>query len=275
MSQRKGDASIPAGAPIEWKWTRGQGPALQIFQEDSYANLLLAATTSPIKDDFDAITIRQKNGTWYRMEASQSGDGLVHVHECKGSHLMQSKLYNLVLKKQAVAIYPGLTDIQWAQIVNATGAEGAKLKAGTEDDNAMVTAIGVAIATALGEAAPAGMVLLCSKVARDINAQGEQCYQSQFTYTHKITLPDRTFGSTPVAGLFDNINRTFTESELRTAEDIPLLFPLPQSVSNPAAPSVWLKGATQISLTSQQRRELVTEYLAADVWSDLYYEAKT
>ena len=87
MSKKKGQDFIKPYAylPLEWRWTRGSGPAKQFFYEGSFSRCETQAYA--LMDEYDSIIIRPKNngvGEWYRLEAAQNGEDVTEDYEVDG-----------------------------------------------------------------------------------------------------------------------------------------------------------------------------------------------
>jgi len=257
MSHRKGNYVIPFNLdpPVtEWQWRRGSGAASQIWMEGSFIDLY--NQTGALQQNFDSIDIRQKSGTWYRLEAAQASDQVTVIHEVSGTNLLQSKLINPVIRAHLTS--GEITRI--SAVVNKF-----KRSEGSSSD----------YTTLLEDVAAISATVYAGDLAVDLAHDDTQFLNVQYAYRHTQIIAARTYDANP--GLFSNayvnVNRIFSESGLRTAESIPNNFGLPPKVVDNVSPAQWLKQAPHSHLTYGQKRVLINEYLWADTWSTTYYLA--
>lgn len=260
MSYRKGDYVIPFSLdpPItEWQWRRGSGAASQIWMEGSFIELY--NQTGALSENFDSIDIRQKSGTWYRLEAAQASDQVTIIHEVSGTNLMQSKLINPIIRANLSA-----------EIISRIATEVDNYKRAGDSSSTAYTDFLATISTISGGSTYAG------DLAVDLVHDDTQFLNVQYAYRHTLIVAARTYDANPglFAYTYANVNRIFYESGMRSAEGIPNNFSLPRRISDGAA-AEWLKQAPHSQLTYGQKRVLVDEYLFADTWSRSYYALAT
>lgn len=257
MSLYKGAVSIPTATQAdqitELHWTRGGGESLQKFIEGKWSKVY--SDLQFAKADWDSAVITRK-GDWWRLELSQNGDTLTDIHEIQGSNLMQSKVYNTVLKAQFTALAMDESHI------SRIAAEVQKYKTGAQSYAEMASAVAT-----IGNNNAVAFDLM-----DDLDRNGDQFLQVQYCYRHSVIMSERFFNSNSETfwGIYDNVSRIFTEDALYDVEVIPEEFALPQRVLD-GDPAEWLKQPPHANHTSGQRRELVNEYIFADEWSRLYY----
>lgn len=262
MSVRKGQANWgqTVKAPVmSWTWDRNTGETEQFFRCGSYA--YLKDTVAPdLMDDYDTITIDQVGGDVYKLVAARTGENQQHIHEVRGSNLTQQLISNLKLKAAYLAI-AGKLEANYVKDFVAVTQEADKVKRGEQTVAAMRTAIDAIPFTEQ----------LADDYADELLKFGDEFLNAQYCYTHTIVLPDRSYNG-DLGFIYNNTHRIFTESALRSAEDIPSYFALPKAIVN-GGEAEWLKQPTTDSLNSTTgRRTIVLEYLFADVWSPVKYD---
>lgn len=268
MSLRRGQISIPLpneAAPVSlWKWQRGAGASKSLWREGAYANLMAQVPT--LQESYDSITITRKIGAWFRLEAAQADDNLTEVFEVLGSHLSQSKLFNLRLREQFIAA--GLTSP--SESISKVAAAVQRYKSEGTGSAADYQRM---VATVTAEFAAGAQLDLALRFMDDLDQNGDTTVVSQYSFQRSISMSERAYlenGSTLFSGIYRYTDQIFTEAELRFEEAIPDEFPLPPSVLNNNAPALWLKQPTKCTQTNN-RRTVTTEYLFADEWSTLYF----
>lgn len=289
MSQYKGRAVINASRPkarialpfnwenIEsWRWQRSGGPAIQEEFKGNFPDMFTIA--GQLMPYFDALSIEKISGEFFKLTAAQSGEEITEIHEVQGMNFTQNKLYSLVLYNRLYALAaelngggglsPAALDFLVKSIMSNIAKEVQKYKSGEQDYDEMKTNVEALFASAATDAAAIGLEFM-----DDLDRNGDQFLQVQYTYRHTIVIAERIFvaNSGTFAGAYNNTHQIFSEAQLIAREAIPSEFVLPPSVLNINAPSEWLKQPTHSNLTTGQKRHLVTEYLSADRWSRLYY----
>jgi hypothetical protein len=268
VSQYKGDRVIkpfnqPGDAGVEmFTWNRGGGQSIQKFWMGNWNETL--ARLGLLQRDWDSITIRREKGGMFRLDAAQSGDDYTEIHEVTGTNLMQSKLFSLVLKQKFVtAGVPAATALT---IISKIANEVRKYQNQQQTYAEMQAAVAATVSSYSGAAT------LASSLMDDLDRNGEQFLQVQYVYTHTVSVAERVFQANAASfqGVYDNVERVHSESQVFNYENIPAEFYLPQRVLD-GAPAEWLKQPPRAVLTSGQRRELTVTYLFADEWSRLYY----
>jgi hypothetical protein len=298
MSQYKGQKQIPlnpSDAPVdEFHWKRGGGPAQQVRCQGPYSStpgqfngMYLAAfgcepgfspsNSAGLHLYYDSIDIVRKSGDWFELTASQAGETLTEIHEVIGSNKSSGKDGSLVFRLQMIAA--GYASLDKADAAIATIKENASLRktdkgytaANEKSDN--------------HAGAPAGALTLIDNFSADIKL-GDTFIDCMYTYRHTVIIPERTFRNNTAIGyayanIYNQVGRSFTEAQVRSAEGLPAspatfpCFVFPKKISNPAQTASWLKQAPHCQLTTGQKRVITVEYMHADIWSSLYYPAAT
>ena len=263
MSKKKGQDFIKPYAylPLEWRWTRGSGPAKQFFYEGSFSRCETQAYA--LMDEYDSIIIRPKNngvGEWYRLEAAQNGEDVTEDYEVDGSSLTQNTLTNLNIKARYLDL--GYPEESFASVFSKIAAEVKKVQQNQQTYDAMLAAVATIFDDPLGV-----------EFADDLYRYGDQFLNAQYCFRHTITVADRVFfaNAGSFEGIFDKTNRIFTEAQLRDEENIPEDFTLPPQIRDNTQPAEWLKMPSRTRYGLGHARTIVIEYLFADSWSRLKY----
>lgn len=244
----------------EWKWTRGSGEAQQIFLRGSYSNLRFNHAPG-IAEIYDSIVIRHVSGEMYELIAAQSGDDISEIHDVDASNLTQNTLVNLRVKKQFTEA--GVLEEEYVPIVVKIQGEVNKFRNGSQSYSAMTGAV-----STIAGGRQCGFDLM-----DNLAKWGDQFLNAQYCYRHTIRIAERIFvGSNGLFGdIYANTHKIFTEEQLRSAENIPTGFALPQKVIDNSQPAQWLKQPSRNRYVVGQCREVVLEYLFADEWDEFKY----
>lgn len=271
MSQFKGLQHFgqTVRAPVmRWEWKRSTGSIEQVFVCGGY-NYLRNTVAPDLVDDYDSIVIEQMDGEMYKLMAAQTGEEITEVYDIHGSNLSQSVLINLTMKEQFIAL--GIPEDKYANLVSQINDEVQKKKSNGQTYAQMEAAVLALVVSLVDLTQP--LINLASDLMDRIDRHGDQFLQAQYSFQHTIILPERTYqGGGDFEYVFDNTHRIFTESQLRDAENVPGTFAIPNSILNNAIPAEWLKQPSHSSMTLNQKRQIVTEYLGADTWDRLTYK---
>jgi hypothetical protein len=269
----KGSFKIPldGNPPIEsFRWTRTGGPSIVKVFKGQFDDLLTLGES--LTDDFDQIGIDRTGNDFAVLTASQNGDETSEIHERIPGQQSISLLTSPVLIGQFYALGATLEDsVKDALVI--IKEETSKVKDTTSKDAAIVAGVAAAVSLA-GCADTAGaLTALVRKIINRLRLGNEFYLVPCYHYKHTYQYPDRSWMTGYPAGLDEGVGKIFTEAQMRTAESIPVTFPLPYQISAPASPAFWLKEGPGATLTIGQRRQVSVTYIFADVWSDLTYQA--
>jgi hypothetical protein len=227
--------------------------------------------------NFDIIDIRRQAGDWFKVEASQAGEGLTHIWEVSGTNLSRSKALSPILQSQLCGVNTENSSKLIQKIKLAVrDLESEKFTADEAERNVDMWS---AIYGAPQETARSLFI--------DIANNGEFFLDVSYTFRHTFVCPERTFiantGEFAIwnARLFANVNRVHTETQLRQWEGptsgtyLGAWFLLPRKLSDVSLTAEWIKQAPHESFTRGQKRETVVEYLHCDYASRLYYANAT
>lgn len=275
MSQIKGASHYgqTTKAPFsEWRWTRNQGESESVFEVGT-ADYLRNVRAPELMLDYDSITIRPDNGggDMFRLDAARTGQEWQDLHEVQGSNLTQSVLINRVMKAKFLAA--GIPEGKYIQLVSDIAQKVAQRR-GTEQAYTQMydQVIQLYDAVVNGEINQAG-IDVCGLLLNHLDLNTDHYLAEQYVYRHSWVIPDRSYDG-DLGYIYNNTHRVFTESQLRSDENIPGFYSLPASTINNNG-ALWLKQPVSDCLDGVSlRRSITIEFLAADDWSALLYKNK-
>lgn len=270
-----GGRVIPANParPDSFRWTRTGGGTVAQSYTGPYADLFVLGQSLSL--EFDSVDIqRQGEGDIYKLTAAQNAPEVQETHEVVGVHMTQAKMYNKVVQSKLTA--KGIADpkrilCDLLRICNKLKADQVKYAAAiTEIEKVLEDYLSVDPGSVGSD-----LLALCVNIFKDVTLNGDQFLQVNFSYRHTFIYAERIFVDYDLSPAYADVQKFFTEDQLRTAESVPASFKFPKQVQDNTKTAFWLKQAPHVSLTYGQKRQVVVEYLFADEWSDLYYAAKT
>ena len=268
----KGRPTIPYKSPppvTRWSWRRGSGESQQVFIKGSWAHV--RAEAEKMKVTYDVLEINPISGGMFQLDAAQTGDVYDETHDTDSVNKSVDKLSSLVMRAQFIAL--GATTAKYPEFVSRIADKVQAKKTGEQTYSQIETGVRdmvLELFPSLGTPVP--LQDKAVELLRDLDQDGPFFLGAEFVYRRTISVAERVFiaNNGSFAGVYTNTHRVFSESDLRTTEEIPDDFWLPRSLSTDA-PAQWLKLPPKCRMTVGHRREVVKEYLSADSWPSLYF----